>query len=148
MNICYLKFINFSLGAGGMVRQNLQWDNSNDTFSHSAYLRQFSLARMSTAAFENIPRERAASSEQRASGPIPSPCSLHSLREIPRWDPPPRFIWSHALSCLFSAARSNASAYQRIPAPLRLRVHLSPWNSHCANWLAPERLPSQSRNAT
>lgn len=24
MNICYLKFINFSLGAGCMVRQNLQ----------------------------------------------------------------------------------------------------------------------------
>lgn len=61
MNICYLKFINFSLGAGGMVRQNLQWNNSNDTFSHSAYLRQFSPVRMSTAAFENIPRERAAS---------------------------------------------------------------------------------------
>lgn len=139
MNICYLKFINFSLGAGGMVRQNLQWDNSNDTFSHSAYLRQFSPVRMSTAAFENIPRERAASSERQAR------FRRHVLF-IP-WEkylaetPPPRFIWSHALSCLFSAARSNASAYQRIPAPLRLRVHLSPWNSHCANWLAPERLP-------
>lgn len=151
MNICYLKFINFSLGAGGMVRQNLQWDNSNDTCSHSAYLRQFSPVRMSTAAFENIPRERAASSEQRAASVRPDSVAMFSSfpeRNTSLRPPPPRFIWSHALSCLFSAARSNASAYQRIPAPLRLRVHLSPWNSHCANWLAPERLPSQSRNAT
>lgn len=135
MNICYLKFINFSLGAGGMVRQNLQWNNSNDTFSHSAYLRQFSPVRMSTAAFENIPRERAASVRPDSVAMFSSfPERNTSLR------PPPRFIWSHALSCLFSAARSNASAYQRIPAPLRLRASLTLKLSLCpltGTWTPP-----------
>lgn len=39
MNISYLKFINFSLGTGGMVGKNLQWNGSNNTFRHSADLR-------------------------------------------------------------------------------------------------------------
>lgn len=63
MNICYLKFINFSLGAGGMVRQHLQWNSSNGTISrHNRLIWDiFSSASTSTDAFENIPREPAAS---------------------------------------------------------------------------------------
>lgn len=34
VNICYLEFVNFSLGASGMVRQNLQ---NNDTVSLSVF---------------------------------------------------------------------------------------------------------------
>lgn len=47
--------------------------------------------------------------EQRMSALIPSPCSLHFLREIPRRDL--SCLFDHTLSCLFSAARSNASMY-------------------------------------
>ncbi len=35
-NICYLEFVNFSLGASGMVRQNLQ---NNDTVTLNVFFK-------------------------------------------------------------------------------------------------------------
>lgn len=123
MNVCYLKFINFSLGASCMIRQNLQL--KNNTVSVNLFHRittklwlylTDSAYRLHTMDFldeDANGRFRNTLQEQWMSALIPSPCSLHFLREIPRRDL--SCLFDHTLSCLFSAARSNASMYQLIP---------------------------------
>lgn len=145
MNICYLKFINFSLGAGGMVRQNLQWKNSNDTFSIQ------SLSLFETIFLGEDVDGRLWKHSTRASSERQARFRRHVLF-IP-WEKylaetPPLALFDHTHSHVYSALPE--AMHPRISASPRLSgsVHLSPWNSHCANWLTPERLPSQSRNAT